>query len=243
MKRALRIALGLGVFLWIGCERAPSGPTAPGTARPGTASTQPASGPTTGASVDLFNGRNLDGWTCVLADPSARMEDTWSVRDGVLMCTGRPAGYLRTVKDDYQDYVLELEWRWPPGTPGGNNGVLVHASTPNALGVWPKSIEIQLARGDAGDFWIIGTELDVPNEETRRKDRRHLNLTDDSEKPLGQWNHMEITCRGNEILVRVNGQLVNHATNCSVSRGAICLQSEGAPIEYRHIRLRPLKPL
>jgi hypothetical protein len=186
----------------------------------------------------LFNGQDLTGWTCHLKNPDVPMEQVWSVRQGVLQCTGKPVGYLRTIRDDYHDYVLELEWRWPGK--GGNNGVLLHASTPDALGVWPKSIEVQLASGDAGDFWIIGTELDVENEEARRKGRRHLNLTDDSERPLGQWNHMQITCRGDEILVKVNGRHVNHATACSVTRGAVCLQSEGTPIEYRNIWLRPL---
>jgi len=51
---------------------------------------------------------------------------------------------------------------------------------------------------------------------------------------------MEITCKGNEVIVLVNGVLVNHATNCNVTRGAICLQSEGAPIEYRNVVLTPL---
>ncbi len=97
-----------------------------------------------------------------------------------------------------------------------------------------------MASGNAGDFWVIGTELDVPNEETRKKGRRHLNLTDDSEKPFGEWNQMEITCRGDEIIVKVNGDLVNHATNCSESKGSISLQSEGAPISFRKVELKPL---
>lgn len=187
----------------------------------------------------LFNGRNLSGWTYYLDDASAERDDVWSVRDGVLVCTGNPAGYLRTT-NDYQDYVLRLEWRWPPGTEGGNNGVLVHTSTPGALGVWPKSIEVQLGKGDAGDFWVIGTDLDVANEADRKHGRRHVNLTDGSEKPLGQWNQMEIRCLGDTIEVKVNGEMVNRATNCSVTRGAIALQSEGALIEYRNISLQPL---
>ncbi len=189
----------------------------------------------------LFNGRDLSGWTYQLADSSAKMGQVWSVKDGVLICQGRPAGYIRTEKE-YNDYVLTLEWRWPPGTRGGNNGVLVHASSPRAIGIWPKSIEVQLKAGHAGDLWIIGTGLDVENAADRRQGRRHLNLTDDSEKPIGQWNHLEVTCRADEIAVKVNGVLVNHATNCSVTKGAICLQSEGAPIEFRNIQLTPLKP-
>jgi hypothetical protein len=190
--------------------------------------------------IALFNGQDLGGWTFHLADPSAKMEDVWSVADGLLTCTGKPAGYLITKKDDFHDYRLTLDWRWHTGK-GGNNGVLVHCSTPGALGVWCKSIEVQLASGNAGDFWVIGTELDVPNEAERKKGRRHLNLTDDSEKPVGEWNTMEVVCRGHEITVQVNGVLVNQATNVSESRGAIALQSEGTPIQYRNVRLTPLK--
>jgi hypothetical protein len=189
--------------------------------------------------IQLFNGHDLSGWTYHLSDPNVKMEDVWSVQDGVLSCTGKPAGYLITEKDDFKNYKLTLQWRWSADR-GGNNGVLVHCSTPGALGVWCKSIEVQLAHGNAGDFWVIGTELDVENEAERKKGRRHLNLTDDSEKPIGQWNTMEIVCQGDEITVKVNGDLVNHATNVSETQGAIALQSEGTPIQYRNVELTPL---
>jgi hypothetical protein len=191
-----------------------------------------------GEPVSLFNGKDLSGWTHHLADPQVKMEDVWSAADGVLTCQGKPAGYLRT-KEEYENYRLTLEWRWPEK--GGNNGVLVHTTTPGALGVWPKSIEVQLGSENAGDFWVIGTELDVPNEAERKMGRRHLNLTDGSEKPLGEWNRMEIVCRGDEILVKVNDELVNHATNVSQTKGAIALQSEGTEIQFRNIKLTPLE--
>ena len=190
--------------------------------------------------IKLFNGKDLTGWTHVLADSKVKMEDVWSVEEGVLICKGKPKGLIRT-KAEYENYVLTLKWRWPKGTKGGNNGVLVHCTTPGVRSVWPKSIEVQLYKGNAGDFWIIGTELDVVNEAERKKGRRHLNLTDDSEKPIGEWNQMEITCKGNEILVKVNGDLVNHATNCSQTKGAISLQSEGALINYKDVVLTPIK--
>ena len=190
--------------------------------------------------VNLFNGKDLNGWTYHLADPDVKMDDVWSVEDGVLVCSGKPAGYLITKKDDFKDYKLTVQWRWHTGK-GGNNGVLVHCSTPGALGVWCKSVEVQLANGNAGDFWVIGTDLVVPNEEERQKGRRHLNLTDDSEKALGEWNEMEIVCQGDKITVRVNGDLVNVGTDLSETQGAIALQSEGTPIQYRNIKLTKLK--
>jgi hypothetical protein len=188
--------------------------------------------------ISLFNGRDLSGWTYHLNKPNVPMDDVWSVRDGLLVCKGEPAGYLLTKKNDFHNYVLTLEWRWPEK--GGNNGVLVHVTEPGALGVWPKSLEVQLGSGNAGDFWVIGTTIDVENVEKRREGRRHFNLTDDSEKPLGEWNQMEITCRGDEVIVKVNGDLVNHATKVSQTRGAIALQSEGTLIEFRNIELRQL---
>lgn len=198
------------------------------------------------AAIPLFNGKDLSGWTHYLWDRAAKQQDTvtpmsavWSVENGILICQGRPTGYIRTDKE-YENYKLTVEWRWPEGTTRGNNGVLVHTTTPNALGQWPKSIEVQLALGNAGDFWVIGTSLQVPDIEKRREGRRHLNLTDDSEKPVGEWNTMEIVCRRDEIIVHVNGVLVNHATQCSEIRGAISLQSEGALIHFRKVDLTPL---
>ena len=154
------------------------------------------------------------------------------------MCKGKPPGYIFTKRNDFENYVLDVEWRWPGK--GGNNGVLVHVSTPEELDVWPKSLEVQLGSGNAGDLWVIGTKIDMVNIEKRRQDRRHVNLTDDSEKPLGEWNAMEITCRGDEVIVKINGDLVNHATKCSETKGSIALQSEGTPIEFRKVELRPI---
>jgi len=188
--------------------------------------------------IKLFNGKNLDGWDYYLKDKNVPMEKVWSVKDGLLLCTGKPPGYIFTKSNDYENYVLNVEWRWPGE--GGNNGVLVHVSEPEELDVWPRSLEVQLGSGNAGDFWVIGTEIDVENEKARKQDRRHINLTEKSEKPLGEWNAMEITCRGDEVIVKVNGELVNHATNSSETKGSIALQSEGTPIEFRKVELRKL---
>src|SRR5687767_6543068 len=81
----------------------------------------------------LFNGKDLAGWKWVCEKEGVKADEVWSVNDGVLACKGKPRGYIRTEKDDYENYVLELEWRFPEGSPGGNSGVLLHTSTPNAI--------------------------------------------------------------------------------------------------------------
>jgi len=163
--------------------------------------------------IDLFNGEDLSGWTVYLKD-GAGDPGVFTVRDGLIRCTGSPAGYLRT-EQDYRNYKLHLEWRWV-ATPG-NSGVLLHMSAPDV--VWPKSIECQLMSGNAGDFFVIGGS---------------------SEKPAGEWNVYEIVCKDDGIYPVVNGELKNVGTDASVSAGKICVQSEGAPIEFRNIYLVPL---
>lgn len=188
--------------------------------------------------IELFNGKDLSGWTYFLTDKNKKMEDVWSVKDGVLHCAGNPVGYLKTEKE-YENYVLSLEWRWPEGTKAGaNNGVLLHTTEPGVLGPWPRSIEAQLANRNAGDIWVIGTTISIDDTEKRRSDRRHLNLTDDSEKPIGEWNKYVCVCIDDTVTLIVNGDVVNFAWNVSQTKGAISLQSEGAPIEFRNIVLR-----
>ena len=109
--------------------------------------------------------------------------------------------------------------------------------------VWPRSLECQLAAGSAGDFWVIGglefAEHAAGGE--RVNGRRTVKLHESTEKPAGEWNQYDILCRDDWVVVLVNGALQNVATKCSDKSGRICLQSEGAPIEYRNIWLAPLK--
>jgi len=163
---------------------------------------------------------------------------TWSIKEGVIRCEGKPGGYMRT-EADYADYLFHVEWRWAGG--GGNSGVLAHMSGPDV--VWPKSLECQLASENAGDFWVIGGVETKEHAKggKRVSDRRVIKLKKSSEKPLGQWNAYDILCKDDWVAVVVNGVLQNLATKCSVTSGKICLQSEGAPIEFRNIYLEPLE--
>jgi len=186
----------------------------------------------------LWNGTDFTGWKRFLPEASKNVEDTWSIADGLLRCTGRPSGYLRT-ETPYADYHLHVEWRWPEKP--GNNGVLVHMSGPDV--VWPRSLECQLASGNAGDFWVIGGLEHAEHAQggERVQGRRTAKLHESSEKPAGEWNQYDIICKDDWVIVLTNGVLQNLATKCSDKSGRICLQSEGAPIEYRNLWLEPLQ--
>ena len=188
--------------------------------------------------IMLWNGTDFTGWKRFLPDASKSVDDTWSIADGLLRCTGRPSGYMRT-ETPYADYHLHVEWRWPDKP--GNNGVLVHMSGQDV--VWPRSLECQLASGNAGDFWVIGgfEHAEHAKGGKRVNGRRTVKLHESSEKPAGEWNQYDILCKDDWIVVLVNGVLQNVATKCSDKSGRICLQSEGAPIEYRNIWIEPLE--
>jgi hypothetical protein len=203
--------------------------------------------------VSLFNGKDLSGWTADVpaADKDPNIAPTFIVRSNLLVSLGEPRGHLVTERE-FRDYRLEVEYRFPKK--GGNCGVLVHASKPRALyEMFPQSIEVQMLSGNAGDFWVIQEDIEVPNMEQRRRgpkekwggtekhERRILNLTEDSEKPVGQWNHMRIECQGRTIKVWVNGELVNEGFNCTTDRGKIALQAEGTEVEFRRVDLTPLR--
>jgi Domain of Unknown Function (DUF1080) len=200
----------------------------------------------------LFNGKDLTGWQADVParDTNPSAPDSFIVRNGMLVSMGNPQGHLLTTSA-YRDYRLEAQYRFPGK--GGNCGILVHASRPRALyKMFPQSIEVQMNSGDAGDFWCIRENIEVPDMETRRPReagqkwggaegdaRRILNLTDNSEKPLGQWNTMIIEARGRTLTVWVNGDLVNKGFNASADRGKIAIQAEGTEVEFRKVQIGP----
>ena len=207
-----------------------------------------------GSASSLFNGKDLTGWHVDVPhrDNHPDAKPTFIVRDGMLVSLGNPQGHLITDKQ-YENFRLEVEYRF--AAKPGNCGVLVHASDPRALyKMFPKSIEVQMNHTHAGDFWCIVEDITVPDMVKRRgpkekwgitegKARRILNLTDGSEKPVGEWNRLDIECLGDQIKVWVNGDLVNHGTECTASKGQIALQAEGAEVEFRKLELNPISEL
>jgi hypothetical protein len=202
--------------------------------------------------VSLFNGKDLTGWHADVPamDTDKNVKSPFIIRNGMLVSLGTPGGHLITDKV-YQNYRLQVEYRF--AAKPGNCGVLVHASKPRALyKMFPQSIEVQMENKNAGDFWCICEDIQVPDMEARRgpkekwgvtegKNRRIENLTDNSEKPAGEWNTMIIESQGREIKVWVNGDLVNYGFACTADKGQIALQAEGSEVEFRKIELTSLE--
>ena len=195
--------------------------------------------------VNLFDGKGLTGWEYYLIDPDLKMADVWSVRDGLLICRGKPMGYLAT-KKEFTNFRLIVEWRWAPGKPAGNSGVLMRITgEPRAL---PKCVEAQLQSGNAGDIYGFHG-FQVKGDAARSKSAEGemigklsgVSKIKANEKEPGQWNKYDITFSNGDLTLIVNGEKVNEATGCGVVAGKIGLQSEGGEIHFRTVRLIPFE--
>ena len=200
--------------------------------------------------VQLWNGKDLSNWSFFLVDPKAKLEDVWSVRDGLIVCKGEPLGFLMT-KEKFTSYRLVVEWRWAPGTlvtkeKTPNSGVLMRVNG-EPRGV-PRTYEAQLRSGDAGDlygFWGMRLAGDPARAKARAGDpvlgdMSGVSKAEAAENPVGEWNRYEILLDGTKLEVTVNGKKVNSATVADVLAGPIGLQSEGGEIHFRKVELTPL---
>ncbi len=186
-----------------------------------------------GGTIDLFNGRDLSGWVNVNTAP-----ETWSVRDGTIVCTGMPAGILRT-EAMYQNYVLELDWKHT--RPKGNAGLFVHSDAlPHVGKPFSRSMEVQIMDGDHGSIFAIQGATLHPLTNPRGALRAQPTEARCHPAESGEWNHYKLTSRDGAIDLEVNGKVVTRVEDCSLVKGYICLEAERSECLFRDIRLTPL---
>jgi hypothetical protein len=196
---------------------------------------------------DLFNGKDLTGWVNVNTEPG-----TWSVRDGLLICTGKPIGVMRTEKQ-YENFVLHIEWMHLQA--GGNSGVFVWSDPAPAPGRnLPKGCEVQMLElewpqlnrekdGTPRHQGYVSGELFGANGLTVTPDNPRGSRSMSFEmrcKPKGEWNTYDVVCVDGVIKLAINGKFVNGISNASQRKGYLCLESEGAPIHFRNIKIMEL---
>jgi hypothetical protein len=197
---------------------------------------------------DLFNGRDLSGWVNVNT-----AEDTWSVRDGILVCSGQPIGVMRTDKQ-YENFILHVEWKHME--PGGNSGVFVWSNAvPGEKNRLPNGVEVQMLeldwvnlhkiRGETpplayvhGELFGVGGVETVPDNPRGPRSKSIENRA----KGRGEWNTYDVVAVDGVIKLAVNGKFVNGISRSSQKKGYICLESEGAEIHFRNIKIMELPP-
>jgi 3-keto-disaccharide hydrolase len=200
------------------------------------------------AFVDLFNGRDLAGWVNVNTDP-----DTWRVKDGLLICTGKPIGVMRSEKQ-YENFVLHIEWMHME--PGGNSGVFIWSdATPNPQTRLPNGVEVQMLELDwvklnmrdgreppiayvHGELFGVNGVKTVPD---NPRGERSMSI-ENRAKGRGEWNTYDVVAVDGVVKLAVNGVFVNGVSKSTQKKGYLCLESEGAEIHFRNIRLLELPP-
>lgn len=184
----------------------------------------------------IFNGKDLSGWSFVVENDAVPADQVYVVQDGQIYIKGEPLGYMYTEKK-YSDYTLELEYRWDEVPT--NSGIFVLIEEPE--NPFPKGIECQLMHGKAGDFVLLGgsdmAEYQLPEGVDERPQFPVIaKVGDAAEKPAGEWNKVKITVRNGEVEVYVNDTFQNRGTSPAKS-GHIGLQSEGGGIFFRNLKL------
>ena len=199
------------------------------------------------AAIELFDGKTLSGWSYVLADPKVKMEQVWSVQDGLLTCQGTPVGFIYK-GPEVTDFRLVVEFRWPPGSEPGNSGIFSRIGRP--MKAIPPAIECQLKHGSAGDVLGLQGKTIAAGQSRFFSVSKHplagdiagVTKTADAENPPGQWNRVEILAQGPRYSVSMNGKVINTAEGVEVVAGPIGLQSEGGVIQFRRATLTMLDP-
>ena len=202
------------------------------------------------------------GWKTLGESDFARVNcdpETWTWKNGVLHCTGTPVGVLRTSKP-VTNFELVAEWKHLHS--GGNSGIFVWAPEKALNGIKPNSlprggIEVQIldhgfktqyekSSGQKatwfttnGDVFAVGTSKMKPFPPISPDGSRSF-PTKERSKGVGEWNHYYVRGINGEVRLWVNGEEVSGGNGCDPRSGYLCLESEGAPVEFRNIRIREL---
>ena len=206
----------------------------------------PAAGPVP-AFRDLFNKRDLKGWIPVNTE-----KDTWSVKNKMLVCSGHPIGVMRSDRQ-YENFILHVEWMHME--PGGNSGMFVWSAARPGQNRLPDGVEVQMLELDwvklntkngvvppiayvHGELFGVGGVKTLPDNPRGERSKSIENLC----KPRGEWNTYIVVCVDGVIKLSVNGKFVNGIAKSTQKKGYLCLESEGAEIHFRSIKIMELPP-
>ena len=179
--------------------------------------------------INLFNGKDLSGWKGT----------GYEVKEGTIVCT--PQGKNLITEKTYSNYVFSFEFKLPPG---GNNGIAIHY--PGKGDPAYTGIEVQVLDDTAEKYKNL-KPYQFHGGLYTLKEAKHGHL-----KPVGEWNKETITVNGNNIIVELNGVIINNANldelegknpkHEGVKRriGHIGFCGHGDAVAYRNITLKEL---
>jgi hypothetical protein len=175
----------------------------------------PASGQTGDGWITLFDGSNLQGWN-MLGDAN------WELADDGSVGADSGGGFLMTAAS-YGDFELRLEfWVDEPA----NSGVFIRCSDPQAVTA-ENAYEVNIFDTRADQTYRTGGIVNVAAPTSV------INTG-------GQWNSYEITARGSQLMVTLNGTQTVNAEHGEFAEGPIGLQYGSGIVKFRNVQIRPL---
>jgi hypothetical protein len=190
----------------------------------------------------MFNGKDLDGWVAEGAKElkdGDRLKPVWSVRDGVILCEGKGFGFLRYAKQEFADFHFHLEYKLKAKANSGVGIRTVPFDPKRSKDTRPSyaCYEIQLI-DDAGK---------PPTKHSNGSLYRFVAPSVNANKPAGEWNALDIECRGPRIRIALNEQSIIDFDQTTLEQvknnrlhGSLCLQNHGGTVEFRDLWVRPL---
>ncbi|WP_422080203.1 3-keto-disaccharide hydrolase [Ulvibacterium sp.] len=175
-------------------------------------------------------------------------KDTWRTEDDLLICSGKPIGVMRSAKQ-YENFILQVEWRHME--PGGNSGVFVWSDAlPDPKSRLPGGVEVQMLELDwvnlntrdgkkppiayvHGELFGVGGVKTIPDNPRGERSKSVENRA----KGKGEWNAYTVVCVDGTIKLSVNGKFVNGISKSTIKKGYLCLESEGAEIHFKNLRI------
>lgn len=174
--------------------------------------------------------------------------DTWKKNKDLLICTGSPIGVIRSEKQ-YENFILQIEWKHMEA--GGNSGVFVWSDArPDEKSRLPGGVEVQMLELDwvnlnlndgkkppiayvHGELFGVGGVETVPD---NPRGTRSMSIENRC-KGKGEWNSYTVVCVDGVIKLSVNGKVVNGISESTARKGYLCLESEGAEIQFRNLKI------
>jgi hypothetical protein len=193
--------------------------------------------------VTLLNGKDLEGWVAEGTSQyvqDGRTRPVWTVRDGKLVCTGKGFGFLRYTRREFADFQLHVEFRMAPGSNSG-------------LGIRTRPFDPSQSRATRPSFYSYEIQLcddsgKPPSNRSSGSLYRYVAPTKNAIRAAGEWNTIEVECRGPSIRVTLNGQRIIDVDQGTVEalrrkplKGFLCLQNHGSNVEFAAIRVKELE--
>lgn len=181
------------------------------------------------------------------------LDTTWYVEGEELICTGLPIGVVRSEKQ-YENFLLHVEWKHME--PGGNSGIFIWSSAvPDEKDRLPDGVEVQMLELDwvnlnkrdgmtppiayvHGELFGVGGVETLPDNPRGTRSKSIENRA----KGRGEWNTYDVVCVDGVVKLSVNGKFVNGLSQSTQKKGYLCLESEGAEIHFRNLKIIELPP-